>query len=64
MRALAVLPGVCLRQREAACRTKLLLLFSFLASAQAKSAGRNMPGDVLVDLKVDPARIGFDVELR
>ena len=28
--------------------------------SRAKSAGRNMPGDVLVNLKIDPARIGFD----
>ncbi len=32
-----------------------------LKVSQAKSPDKRTPGDVLVDLKIDPARIGFDV---
>src|SRR5438093_11789 len=43
MRAFVVLPGTCRRQREAACRTKLLEVRKRLASAQANKLGQFQP---------------------
>src|SRR5258708_18280761 len=59
MRAGVLLPGTCRKQREAACSTKLLLVWSLLASAQAKSAGTSQPSTPLRILALETIEVRF-----
>ena len=65
------LPGIWRRQREAACRTKLLLLLSLRARAQANRAGTFQPSTPrstsratrAASLRPEAVEIGFVIVL-
>src|SRR5215469_650650 len=52
IRALVLLPGVCRKQRVAACKTKLLEVLRLRARAQAKRLGQFHPSVPLLTNKI------------